>query len=294
MRQRIGLSLGLALFALMLLIPTPEGMSPEGQRVAAVTLLMASWWISEAIPIAATALLPLLLFPLLQVLPTAQVAPAYAHHLVMLFLGGFLIAVALQRCNLHRRIALHTIRLVGVSPRRTVLGFMLATAVLSMWISNTATTMMLLPIGLAVIGQLRQWQKDEVSGRAFGSALMLGIAYAASIGGVATLIGTPPNAILAGMLEKLYGIQLSFTTWLAIGLPLSTLMLPLAWLYLTRIAFPLPGGADHRVQGGAVLHLHAHRRLAGEVERGVQPRHAGVDGAAIQLADLLGPIQRFR
>ena len=230
-RRLVGLFLGPALFLLTLLLPQPEGMSPAAQHVAAVTLLMATWWITEAIPIAATALLPIVFFPLLGVMSTAKTTTAYANHLIYLFLGGFLIAMAMQKWNLHRRIALHTIRVVGFSPSRTVLGFMLATAFLSMWISNTATAMMMLPIGLAVIASRAE---NEAPDSTFAVSLMLGIAYAASIGGVATLIGTPPNAILAGVLEKTTGRTIGFAEWMGFGLPLSLLMLAIAWVYLTR------------------------------------------------------------
>jgi sodium-dependent dicarboxylate transporter 2/3/5 len=236
-RRHIGLLLGPLLFLLILLLPQPEGMAPAAQRVAAITVLMAVWWISEAIPIAATALLPIVLFPLLDVMTTAQSTSGYANHLIYLFLGGFLIAMAMQKWQLHRRLALHTIRLVGFSPSRTVLGFMLATAFLSMWISNTATAMMMLPIGMAVVATRRSTEEGDN----LGPALMLGIAYAASIGGVATLIGTPPNAILAGVLEKSTGTTIGFAQWLGFALPLSLLMLLIAWLYLTRIAYPTKG-----------------------------------------------------
>ena len=243
-RRLVGLFLGPLLFLLVLLLPQPEGMNPAAQNVAAVTLLMATWWISEAIPIAATALLPIVFFPLLGVMSTAQTTSAYANHLIYLFLGGFLIAMAMQKWNLHRRIALHTIRIVGVSPSRTVLGFMLATAFLSMWISNTATAMMMLPIGLAVIASR---DENESPDKAFAVALMLGIAYAASIGGVATLIGTPTNAVFAGVVEKTYGISISLAQWMLIGAPVAVCMLVLAWLLLTRVLYRseldyLPGG----------------------------------------------------
>ncbi len=243
-RSQLGLLLGPALFATVLLLPVPEGMSPEGMRVAAVAVLMAVWWISEAIPIPATALLPIALFPLLGVMSGSEVTRSYAHHLIYLFLGGFLIAVTMEKWDLHKRIALHTIRIVGVTPHRIILGFMLATAFLSMWISNTAATMMMVTIGVAVLHEIsREVEQgpgaiDTRPGEMrFGTALMLGIGYAASIGGVATLIGTPPNAILAGVLEKTYGYSLSFLEWMSFGLPVSMTMLLLAWLYLTRIAF---------------------------------------------------------
>jgi sodium-dependent dicarboxylate transporter 2/3/5 len=253
-RSQVGLLLGPALFLLVLLLPVPDGMSPAGLRVAAVTVLMAVWWISEAIPIPATALLPIALFPLLGVMSGSEVTRSYAHHLIYLFLGGFLIAVTMEKWNLHHRIALHTIRIVGVTPHRIVLGFMLATAFLSMWISNTAATMMMVTIAAAVLrevsSEIRQGPdgiNTQPGGLRFGTALMLGIGYAASIGGVATLIGTPPNAILAGVVEKTYGYTLSFLEWMSFGLPLSMVMLLLSWLYLTKIVFrsevyQLPGG----------------------------------------------------
>jgi sodium-dependent dicarboxylate transporter 2/3/5 len=248
-RSFIGLLFGPLLFSLILLFPLPDGMSPEGQRVAAVAALMAVWWLSEAIPVPATALLPIVLFPLLGVLGGGEVTRAYGHHLIYLFLGGFLIAVTMEKWNLHHRIALHTIQLVGVTPARIVLGFMLATAFLSMWISNTAATMMMVTIALAVLHDIAPELKHRPGELHFGTALMLGIGYAASIGGVATLIGTPPNAIFAGVVEKSYGYSVSFFDWMQFALPLSVVMLLLTWLYLTRILFRsevthLPGGRE--------------------------------------------------
>jgi sodium-dependent dicarboxylate transporter 2/3/5 len=250
-RQQIGRFLGPIVFIAILAAKPLLGMPPDAASVAAVASLMVIWWICESVPIAATALLPIVLFPLLGVMSTASTTVAYANHLIYLFLGGFLIAIAMQKWNLHRRIAMHILQAVGTSPDRIVLGFMLATAVLSMWISNTATTMMMLPIGIAVISQVALLQTEttagnsggQLAGKSFGLCLMLGIAYAASIGGVATLIGTPPNAILAGMVEKLYGLSISFVDWLMFGLPLSLFMLAIAWLYLTRIACRIHGPA---------------------------------------------------
>ncbi|MDZ7661145.1 DASS family sodium-coupled anion symporter [Thiohalophilus sp.] len=239
-RQLIGLVLGPLLFALMLSLPTPEGMSPEGQKAAAVTLLMATLWITEAIPIPATALIPIALFPLLGVMPTAKVTASYANHLIYLFMGGFLIAMAIERWGLHKRIALQTIRLVGTTPSRVLLGFMLATAFLSCWISNTATAMLMVTIGIAVLRQLSPEQPAEdeaLTPTWFGISLMLGIAYAASIGGIATLIGTPPNAILAGVVEKQYGYSIGFAEWMLFAAPLSVVMLFITWWFLTRVAF---------------------------------------------------------
>jgi len=243
-RSFIGLLLGPALFLGILLLPLPEGMTAAGLSVAAVAALMAAWWISEAIPIPATALLPIALFPVLGVMDGGDVTRSYAHHLIYLFLGGFLIAVTMQKWNLHHRIALHTIRLVGLTPQRIVLGFMLATAFLSMWISNTAATMMMVTIGLAVLREISEEIKStgtDIDTRPghfrFGTVLMLGIAYAASIGGVATLIGTPPNAIFAGVVEKTYGYSISFVEWMMFGLPVSLVMLAITWFYLTRLHF---------------------------------------------------------
>jgi sodium-dependent dicarboxylate transporter 2/3/5 len=245
----VGLVLGPVLFLVLILLPAPEGLASEGHHLAAVAAWMAVWWISEAIPIPATALLPIVLFPLLGIMSAGTVTTSYANHLIYLFMGGFMIAVAMERWNLHRRLALHVISWVGTAPARLVLGFMLATAVLSMWISNTATAMMMVTIGLAVLKQLLPDGKHESS--PLGTALMLGIAYAASIGGVATLIGTPPNAILAGVLDQNYGIDLRFGAWMQFALPLSLVMLFLAWLYLTRIAFPL-GDAELPAAAGQI------------------------------------------
>ena len=229
--RRWGLWLGPVLCIVLLSLPPPAGMPPAALKVAAVTVWMACYWMLEVIPIPATALLPIALFPLLGVMPVNEVTAAYANHLVYLFLGGFLIAMAIERWGLHRRVALHTVRLVGLSPPRLVLGFMLATAFLSAWISNTAAAMMMVTIGLAVLAQLdAEGQGDS----RLGTTLMLGIAYAASIGGLATLIGTPPNAILAGVLESRYGYHLGFAQWLAFGVPLSLVLLALTWGYLVR------------------------------------------------------------
>lgn len=248
-RNSLGLIGGPLVFLIMRAFPPPQDMSALAWAVAAVAVLMAIWWVSEALPIAATALLPVVLFPALGVMGGAAVTASYAHYLIFLFLGGFLIAVTLQRWGLHRRLALHTIVWVGLSPRRMVLGFMTASAVLSMWISNTATVMMMLPIAVAVTAQLGRWRTGDLASGSegeqnFAIALMLGVAYAASIGGVATLIGTPPNAILAGMADELYGLRISFADWFVFALPLALLMLGLCWFYLTRMAYPIPAQAD--------------------------------------------------
>ncbi len=257
-RQRIGLIAGPLLMVIMLLVPAPEGMSPSAQQMAAVALLMATWWICEAIPIPATSLLPIPLFPLLGIMSTPAATAPYASHLIFLFMGGFIIALAMRRWNLHRRIAMNIIKAVGFSPGRLIFGFMCATAVLSAFVSNTATTVMMMPIGLAIITHVVTEGKREGLDATidfspeqfnFGLNLMLGIAYAASIGGVATLIGTPPNTVLAGYLQKTYGFEMTFVAWLKVGVPLVVTMLPLCWFWLTRIANPMqlrkvPGGRD--------------------------------------------------
>jgi len=258
MRQKIGLVLGPVLFLLMLVMPTPSGMEPAAQKMAAVACLMATWWMTEAIPIPATSLIPIALFPLMGIMHTKKAAAPYASHLIFLFMGGFIIALAMQRWNLHRRIAMNIVKVVGFSPSRLIFGFMTATAVLSAFVSNTATTVMMMPIGLAIITHVITEGKKEGLDKtidfapdkfAFGLNLMLGIAYAASIGGVATLIGTPPNTVLAGYLQKTYGYEITFANWMKVGVPLVAIFLPLCWLWLTRIANPMklkrvPGGRD--------------------------------------------------
>lgn len=253
MRKSIGLFLGPVIFICFVVFPAPESMSNEAMYTAGIVLLMATWWLTEAIPIPVTALLPLVLFPILGVNKITDVSANYGNHIIFLFMGGFFIAKAVEKWNLHKRIALHTIRLIGVTPGRIVLGFMLVTAFLSMWVSNTATSMMMVTIAMAVLKQKSDQENNLETGQAgramFATALMLGIAYAASIGGVATLIGTPPNAILASIAEQQFGYSISFFDWMKFGLPLSMVMLFVAWFYLTKIAyrdlddgFELPGG----------------------------------------------------
>ncbi|WP_027180293.1 SLC13 family permease [Maridesulfovibrio bastinii] len=246
--RKIGFFLGPAVFVLMLLMPVPSGMEPAAWKVAAVTALMAVWWITEAIPIPATSLMPIALFPLLGVMKSSAACAPYANHLIYLFMGGFFLAVTMERWNLHRRIALHTIKAVGTSPGRMILGFMIATGFLSMWVSNTATTMMMVPIGLAVIHQATGFASDDIrehvgsSAEAnFGKCLMLGIAYAASMGGVGTIIGTPPNTVMVGMVDKMYGVQISFGEWMIYGVPIAVIMIGVSWWILTRVLFPSKG-----------------------------------------------------
>ena len=239
-RHIIGFCLGIAFFVLMLALPAPCGMSPRAKRTAAVTLLMVCWWISEALPIPATALVPLALYPILKIMDSKGIAKSYGHEYIFLFMGGFCIAIAMQRWNLHRRIALHIIKAIGDRPRRLVLGFMVATAFLSMWISNTATTMMMLPIGIAMIAHLGRGDSGQLGRSNFGTSLMLGIAYSASIGGIGTLIGTPPNIVFAGHIrDRCPGIaEVGFLQWMLVGVPLVIVFLPLTWWYLTYLVFP--------------------------------------------------------
>jgi len=250
--RRVGFVLGPILFLLVLLVPNLFGMPEAAQKMGAVVLLMATWWVTEAIPIPATALLPLILFPLLGITDAKTAASPYANHLIFLFMGGFFIALGVQKWNLHRRIALTTVSFLGFSPARLVLGFMVATAYLSMWISNTATAVIMLPIGMAVIGHFKaDAPGDDRLIANFGAALMFGIAYSASIGGIGTLIGTPPNIILAGMAEEMYGKTITFTRWMAVGIPLVILFLPLVWLYLVGISCPILG--KKKLSGSAVI-----------------------------------------
>jgi sodium-dependent dicarboxylate transporter 2/3/5 len=276
-RQLTGLILGPLLFLGVLLLPAPEGLSEEGLRVGAVALLMACFWMAETVPIPATAVLPIFLFPLLGIMPTSRVTLAWGDEILFLFMGGFLIAIAMQRWQLHRRIALNVILAVGSSPDRLVLGFMLATALLSMWISNTATAMMMLPVALAVIEQTRP--KSEQPGTdPFGVALMLGIAYSASIGGVATLVGTPPNAIFIGILDSLYGIEIGFLDWMKLGVPVSIVMLAVCWFLLTRVLHRLDRGEGNV---GAELQIRAELERMGPVS--VEERRVAIVFACVAL-----------
>ncbi|MCG8510276.1 MAG: DASS family sodium-coupled anion symporter [Rhodospirillales bacterium] len=242
LRRSMGLASGLAIFALMLAFDPPGGMPEKAWTVATVGVLMAVWWVLEAIPIPATALVPIALFPLLDVAPIKATAAPYANPLIFLFLGGFIIALAMERWNLHRRIALNILKVVGANPAALVGGFMGATAFLSMWVSNTATATMMLPIGLSVIALVTGGGlpgQGERPGERFAPALLLGIAYGASIGGIGTLIGTPPNALLAGYFAETYHVEISFANWMLMAVPLEAALLVVAWLVLTKVVFPI-------------------------------------------------------
>lgn len=263
-RHRIGMVAGLAAAVLVYLL-LPASLAPEARLTAGVAVLMGVWWMTEAIPIPATALLPLVIFPVLAEPSVSDVGASYGNDIIFLFMGGFLLALAMQRWNLHRRIALLTIRAMGTNPTMLIAGFMVATAFLSMWVSNTATAVMMLPIGISVLllvldpaptgegaSDSTGATRDDESARrtvvqsTFGTALMLGIAYAASIGSLATIIGTPPNTLLVGYLET-QGIQIGFGQWMLVGLPLAVVFLVIAWFVLTRVLFKpeidrIPGG----------------------------------------------------
>lgn len=238
-KQRWGLALGPAVALALLLWFNPDPANPAIGRTAAVAALMAIWWITEAIPIPATALLPVALFPVLGVMAGKATASTYFNYVIFLFIGGFVMALAMQRWQLHRRIALRVVMLIGTSPKKLILGFMVATAFLSMWISNTATTMMMVPIAMAVIANLRERNPDMLGTR-FGAGLLIGIAYAASTGGIATLIGTPPNLSFSRIFHIFFesGPEISFAAWFVFALPISLLMTACAWLVLVRMFAP--------------------------------------------------------
>lgn len=237
-KKNIGLFLGPLAFFLVKFFYNPEGLSNEGLSILASTLWVAIWWITEAVPIYVTALIPIILFPLSGGLELKQTTAAYGHKFVFLFVGGFILAIAIEKWKLHKRIALNIIGLVGTKKSNIILGFMIATAFLSMWISNTATAVMILPVGLAIISQLKDNPKTiENENLVFGKTLMLAIAYSASIGGMATLIGTPPNLVLAGVIKTSYNIEINFLQWMSFGLPISIFLLFICWKYLTSVAY---------------------------------------------------------
>jgi sodium-dependent dicarboxylate transporter 2/3/5 len=215
-----------------MLLTGPLGDMPvPAWRTAALGVWMATWWVSEAVPIAATALLPLVLLPLLGVFPIGAAAAPYANPVIYLFFGGFILAAAFEKSGLHRRLALSLVNAVGTRPDRLVLGFMIAASMLSMWVSNTAAVLMLLPLAVAIV------PRDGEHGAAFERALFLGPAYAATIGGYGTLIGTPPNALLAGFVSQTLGVKLGFLDFMMIGVPIVAIGIPVTWLVLTRLVF---------------------------------------------------------
>ena len=248
--KNIGLISGPLAFLVVLFFFNPEGLNPRANAILASTVWIAIWWITEAIPIAVTALLPIILFPLTGGLGLTETTASFGHKYVFLYIGGFIIAIAIEKWNLHKRIALNIINLIGTNIVKIILGFMIATAFMSMWISNTATAVMMLPIAIAIVAQLRDNPNTiEDENLNFGKALMLAIAYSASIGGVATLIGTPPNLVLAGVVEETFGYEITFAKWFQFGFPISIILLFICWKYITGIAFKFkqktfPGGRE--------------------------------------------------
>ncbi|ASU82098.1 anion transporter [Nocardiopsis gilva YIM 90087] len=234
--KRVGLALAPLLAAAVYLL-LPDALSTGGKATAAVAVLMATLWATEALPIPVTALLPLVLFPLFGVAEIDDVAAPYANDVIFLFMGGFMLALAMQKANLHKRVALAIVGAVGTNPVRLIGGFMLASGFITMWVANTATTIMMLPIALSVITLVTQL-RDGKSDTNFATALLLGVAYAASIGSVATLIGTPPNALMAGYVKDTFDINVGFGQWMLIGFPLAAVFLVIAWVVLTRVVFP--------------------------------------------------------
>ncbi|MGB5819873.1 MAG: DASS family sodium-coupled anion symporter [Saonia sp.] len=236
--KKIGLFLGPIMFLTLINLPF-DLISEKGDSVIAVAVWMVIWWITEAVSISVAALLPLILFPLLKVMPIGDVGANYGSPIVFLFFGGFVMALALEKVNLHKRIALNIIRITGTTPNKVILGFMIATASLSMWISNTASTVVMLPIAMSVIGLLINDEDGFTKNdRNFALSVMLGIAFSANAGGIATVIGTPPNSILIGLLENEYHIEISFLKWMVIGLPFSITMIAISYLVLVKWMFP--------------------------------------------------------
>lgn len=238
--KKVGLFLGPTLFFAMIAFPPAFNLSIDAWRVIAMAVLMLVWWITEAVPIPVTALLPMVLLPLLQVSTMKVAASPYASPIIFLFMGGFMLALAMEKWSLHRRIALNIVRLTGTNANGIILGFMLATGFLSMWISNTATTVMMLPIAMSVIDIITSGKQDMTVGkiRAFAISLMLGIAYAANIGGTATIVGTPPNVVLAGFIYDTYQYDVSFAKWMVMGVPFAGVLLFITYIVLVRLLFP--------------------------------------------------------
>ncbi|OWW26126.1 anion transporter [Zobellia sp. OII3] len=236
--KKAGLFLGPILFFIIRFLPF-DLVSEKGDAVIAVAIWMVVWWITEAVSISVTALLPLLLFPFLKIMDIGEVGANYGSPIIFLFFGGFVLALALEKVNLHKRIALNIIKITGTTPNKVVLGFMIATASLSMWISNTATTVVMLPIAMSVIGLLvNDADGFTKSDRNFALSVMLGIAFSANAGGVATVIGTPPNSVMIGLLENEYNIEISFLKWMVIGVPFSALMIWISYMVLVKWMYP--------------------------------------------------------
>ena len=228
-----GFWIGLIICLTMLILPNPTTMNMKSYHTLAIVILMAVWWATNALPLSVTALIPFVAFPILDVASFHQATSTLANKLIFLFLGGFILALAIESTGLHKRIAINIIKRVGVKPQNIIAGFMIAVAFLSAWISNTATAAMMLPIAIAVTSIIDGDKKDSQ----FSKALLISVAYSASIGGVATLIGTPPNALLAGFIQQRFHYEISFANWMLFAAPLSIIMLIIAWFILTRVLF---------------------------------------------------------
>ncbi|RBP39823.1 sodium-dependent dicarboxylate transporter 2/3/5 [Roseimicrobium gellanilyticum] len=264
LRQKIGLFLGLALLLFTLVAPPMFGLPAPASKVALLAITMAVLWVTEAVPIPATALLPLVLLPILGVSPVDESAAPYADRIIFLFMGGFILALAMERWSLHRRIALTIIDAVGTKPRALIMGFLCAGTFISMWASNSATAMMLLPIGISVYGLLKEGGGATLGAKEFGAALVLSIAYGANIGGLGTLIGTPPNALLAGHMHDQHKITVGFGQWMLLGVPLILVSLPLVYLILTRLSFKVPNDEVPGLRNA----LHQERTKLGRMSKG--------------------------
>ncbi len=242
---------------------TPDSLGPSGRATAAMASWMAIWWASEAVPFAVTALLPLVFFPIFGINDIKITAAPYANPVIFLFMGGFIVAKAIERWDLHKRMALNIFRLTGTNARALVGGMMLAAALISMWISNTSTSLMLLPIALSIIAVVHESVDDlgTTQKRNFAVSMVLGLAYGATIGGVSTLVGTPPNIFLAGFIRESLGYEIGFAQWMKIGLPVSIILLPLAWLALTRFVYPVHFSTSAKTRA----HLHDLRHQLGPV-----------------------------
>ncbi len=236
MLKRTGLMLGPVFFILMLIISPAS--DPAVNKVFAVALWMITWWVTEAVDLSVTALLPMILLPLLEVTTLNEATSQYSNPIIYLFMGGFVIAIAMEKWNLHKRIALFIISKTGTGANGIIFGFMLATNLLSMWISNTATTVMMLPIAISVVQLLFEDHTFTRKERRFALSLMLGIAFSANVGGIATLIGTPPNVVFAGFIRQEYGLEIGFLQWMLMGVPLSILFLLIIYILLTRVFYP--------------------------------------------------------
>ena len=236
MNRGLGFALGVASLVAVLMLPTPEGLTHAAQVTASVAALMSVWWLTEALPIAVTSLVPLVMLPALGAMDAGAISAPYANKTNFLFLGGLMVATAIERWGLHRRIALHVLAAFGDRPSSLVLGFMTATAAVSAWISNAATTMMMLPIAIAVCDHVQDRDRDV--GAVLSPVLLVSVAYAATIGGIATVVGTPPNAVFVGMVAQMFPAAppVTFVQWVLFGVPLVVVLLPLTWLYLVRIA----------------------------------------------------------